>query len=553
MRLSIMLPLIGAAATFAASAGAQTAEPPPASPPPPTPPATTAPAAPAAAPTSSAIQLTTLRDMRDRGVISQEEYDSAIRDIGGSTGEQAAGEGPSLALGRWSTTFYGFIEADAIYDTTQGLNDGAGNAQIPRPNGAAPPLPASQQTYAGSNGQTQFSVRNSRFGVRLKPPGSDSIRTSAMLEMDFLGSQQIGSGTGQVSENAFFTSPLFRLRHAMFRVETPVVDFLVGQYWHLFGWQGVYHPNTVEIQGVPGELYARTPQFRISKTIPTGPMTLEVAVAAMRPPARTSSIPEFTGGVRLAVNEWTGMQTNGATATAVNPASIALTADYRRFQVPAADTVVPTSTVATDAKSIAADAFLPVLPATKDHRDNALSLTGEIVYGAAIQDLYTALNTGVQFPYVPDNTGAANVQTWPQNLDPGMVNYDINVGGFALHPIQWTSYILGLQYYLPALKGKVWVSANYSHTQSRDASFLGSNYSATSDFARTGATNPKAYYFQTSTAQVRAGEDWWDVNVFVDPLPSVRLGLELAEFLDHYVDGLTATSFRGQFSGFFLF
>jgi hypothetical protein len=214
---------------------------------------------------------------------------------------------------------------------------------------------------------------------------------------------------------------------------------------------------------------------------------------------------------------------------------------------------VPTSTVATDAKSIAADAFLPVLPATKDRRDNALSLTGEIVYGAAIQDLYTALNTGVQFPYVPDNTGAANVQTWPQNLDPGMVNYDINTGGFALHPIQWTSYIVGLQYYLPALKGKVWISANYSHTQSRDASFLGSNYSATSDFARTGATNPKAYYFQTSTAQVRAGEDWWDVNVFVDPLASVRLGLELAEFLDHYVDGLTATSFRGQFSGFFLF
>ena len=51
-----------------------------------------------------------------------------------------------------------------------------------------------------------------------------------------------------------------RIRHAMFRVETPVVDVLVGQYWHLFGWQDGYHPNTTEIQGVPGTaLLARAP------------------------------------------------------------------------------------------------------------------------------------------------------------------------------------------------------------------------------------------------------------------------------------------------------
>jgi hypothetical protein len=504
-----------------------------------------------------------LRDMHDRGLISDAEYESAVRDIGASTGEEGAAEAPSLVLGRWSTTIYGFAEADGIYDSTQSFNDLAGNAQVQRPNGAAPPEPASPQTYAGSNAQTQFSVRNSRFGLRVKAPGTESVRASGLLEFDFLGTQTVGYGAGQVTENQFFTSPLLRIRHAMFRVETPVVDVLAGQYWHLFGWQSTYQPNTVEMQGVPGELYSRTPQLRLSKTLHAHPLTVEIAAAAMRPPSRGSVTPEIEGGLRVALDSWTGMTTNGATATSIQPLSIGLSADYRTFEVPAIDTLVPTKTVNTTSTSLAADAFIPVLPATKDKKDNALSLTGEFVYGAGISDLYTGLTGGVTFPFIPNKTAFANVPAWPQNIDNGLVDYDINPGGFALHPIQWTSYILGIQYYLPALKGKVWVSANYSHMQSRDSSFLG-NYSATSDFARagtaaTGGTGVNApvttlaYYYNSSSGQVRAGEDWWDVNLFVDPLASVRVGLEVAEFIDHYVDGFTATSMRGQLSGYFIF
>ena len=509
--------------------------------------------------------------MHDRGVVSDEEYESAMRDVGPSTGEQRGGDAMSLAFGRWSTTFYGFLEGDVIYDSTQSFNDLAGGAQVQRPNGAAAPQPAPQQTYAGSNARTQFSIRNSRFGMRFTPPGSETVRTSGLLELDFLGSQSLGypPAAGQVSENAYFASPLPRIRHAMFRVETPVVDVLVGQYWHLFGWQGAYQPNTVEMQGVPGELYARTPQIRISKTIKAHPITLEIALAAMRPPARDSVIPEGTGGLRLAVDNWTGMQTVGATATSIQPASIALTGDYRRFQVPGIDSLIPTHTVNTQSISVAADAFIPVLPATKERRDNALSLTGEIVYGAGISDLYTGLASGAQFPFIPDtpqtDPNAVNPSpVWPQNIDNGLVDYDINPGGYALHPIQWTSYLIGLQYYLPVLKGKVWVSGNYSHMQSRDGSLLGNNYSGTSDFARSpnpaangvGVNAPvasQAYYFNTSQGQVRSSEDWWDANLFADVARGVRLGLELAEFIDHYVDGFTATNLRVQGSGFFLF
>ena len=144
-------------------------------------------------------------------------------------------------------------------------------------------------------------------------------------------------------------------------------------------------------------------------------------------------------------------------------------------------------------------------------------------------------------------------------LSGGLASPPVGPGtsGFALHPIQWTSYLLGLQYYLPALKGKVWVSGNYSHMQSQNGSLLGFNYWSTADFARpnvaNGGTNPQSYYFNTSAGQVRSSEDWWDANVFVDPLDSLRVGLEFAQFLDHYVDGFTATNNRVQLSGFFIF
>jgi hypothetical protein len=556
MRFSLAALSLGASAFAMASipgrASAQASDAPPAAPAAPAPQGTPAP--------SAFVQATSLRDLHDRGLMSDAEYDSAVRDIGASTGEVKAGDAMSLALGRWSTTIYGFAEADTIYDTTQSFSDLAGNAPVIR--AAAPKDVAGTPytTYGGTTPQTQFSVRNSRFGLRLKPPGNDVVRTSGMLEMDFLGSQSEGYGSGQVTQNTFFTSPTLRIRHAMFRVETPVVDVLVGQYWHLFGWQGVYHPNTVEIQGVPGELYARTPQVRISKTLRAHPITVEIAVGAMRPPSAGSAIPELEGGVRLAVDTWTGMMTNGATATSIQPASIALTGDYRTFVVPAINTLLPTTSVGTSSTSLAADAFLPILPASKEHRDNALSVTGELVYGAGISDMYSGLSGGMQFPFIPNNTGLNTVPVWPQNIDNGLVNYDIT--GFALHPVQWTSYIVGLQYYLPALKGKVWVSGNYSHMQSRDTSFLG-NYSGTSDFARSlSATNGSgvnagisslSYYFQTSAGQVRASEDWWDANVFYEPVPSVRIGLELAEFIDHYVDGYSASNIRAQASGYFLF
>ena len=180
----------------------------------------------------------------------------------------------------------------------------------------------------------QFGARNSRVGLRMKAPEVSGIRVSGVVETDFLGNQSLGYATGQATENQYFTSPLLRIRHMYVKAETNVVDLLLGQTWDLFGWQSAYHPNTVEIQGVPGQIYSRTPQIRLSKTFKTEPVTMEIAAAAVRPPQRDSAWPEGQGGIRIAINGWTGVQTTGAAATSIQPMSIAFTGDVRHIDVP---------------------------------------------------------------------------------------------------------------------------------------------------------------------------------------------------------------------------
>jgi hypothetical protein len=46
---------------------------------------------------------------------------------------------------------------------------------------------------------------------------------------------------------------------------------------------------------------------------------------------------------------------------------------------------------------------------------------------------------------------------------------------------------------------------------------------------------------------------WFDANVFVDPLPNIRFGLEYANFQSKYVSDVLAVNQRVQLSGLLLF
>jgi hypothetical protein len=493
--------------------------------------------------TQSTVDVMTLRVMLQKGILTEAEYDSALRDLADTSGAKAA-ESNSLVIGKWSATLYGFVESDYDFDSTQSYSDFPGNAQVAHPG-----------SYAAGHARSQISVRNSRFGFRFRAPQYHSVRASAQIETDFLGdwaSPTYVAATGQPTENQFFTNPALRVRHAFLKVETPVVDLLFGQTWHIFGWQSTYHPNTVQIQGAPGELYARTPQLRLSKTFSTKDVTFDIALGAMRPPQRDSALPEGEAGLHFAINNWTGVQTAGATATMVSPASIAVTGDLRGFAVAnyptggtlAAPSLKSTYDVAKTGGGIAVDAFLPVIPGSAEHMGNSLSLLGEFVYGQGIGDLYSGLTSGLGMPAlvpVPAGSPAGTASTTAYNpqIDPGLVTVD---GKGNVTVIQWQTIRAGLQYTLPGLDGKMWISGNYANVTSPNAPSLITTTAATATAKAT-----------TNAATIRNSLNWFDVNVMGDLTPAVRLGVEYAYSADKYVDGQTGTNHRVQGSAFYIF
>jgi hypothetical protein len=491
-----------------------------------------------------------LRIMRDKGIITQAEFDSAMHDLQESIGSQAASAEGNAVLGKWSTSVYGFIDADMIYDSTRSFNDLAGASQIQQEG-----VPGS--TAAGANPRWQSSIRNSRFGARLRAPEFNGVRASALFEWDFLGAQlPIATGPYTApannnpapattispspygSESTFFTSPTMRIRHAYVKIETPIVDFLGGQYWSLFGWGPTYQPGTVEYQGVPGEVYSRNPQFRISKSIKAYPITLDLAVAAFRPVQRDGGLPDGQAGLKLSIDSWTGYQSSGQTGTQISPMSIAVSGLLRNVSVN--DFNVATSNTNTKdltLSALAVDAYLPIVPATKSSKDNALSAHGEFTTGYGDADMFTNMNGGVGFPK-PTATAS-----YTPDIDQGIVSFD---GAGGLHGIQWTTYLFGLQYAVPGTAGKLVLTGNYGHMESANSHYY--------TFGSCGVTTNAATMVSTLQAcSVRAAEDWFDANVFADPWPGVRFGVEYANFNDMSVNGIHAINHRGQLAAYFVF
>jgi hypothetical protein len=429
-------------------------------------------------------------------------------------------------MSKFSATVYGFVEADGIYDSTQSFNDLAGNGVITHTPAPTTATPNPTAAYGAENGRTTFSARNSRFGVKLKGPETDTIKTSGIFECDFLGNQPLTSpnpvGTPAVSEASFYTSPTFRMRHYALKMETPYIDVLAGQYWELFGWQSLFHPNTVEMQGVPGQIYSRSPQFRLSHMWKSDAVNVELAGAASRPPQRDSEVPDGQAGIRLAVNNWKGMHTAGAAGSAIDALSIGFSTVGRYFKVPNL-AAAPTKAITINGYGYSIDALIPIIPATDvNHPDNALTLTGSFVYGQATADLYTGLNGGAS------SATLAAPATYPQDFDNGLVAF---TSDGVLHAIRWESVIAGLQYYLPT-PNRMWLSANYSHMYSSDIKALETSSNATKMFNKS---------------------DWVDGNLFVEANSAIRFGLEYAYYQQKFLDGSTGKNSRVQFSAFYIF
>ena len=131
---------------------------------------------------------------------------------------------------------YGFAMMDAGYDFKQVDPDWF---DVVRP----VKLPARQNEF-GADGNTYFSVRQTRFGVKSEVPTSaGALKTQ--FEFELFGT---GSDAGQTT---------FRLRHAYGELG----QFGAGQTWSPFMDIDVF-PNSVEYWGPNGMVFFRNVQFR---------------------------------------------------------------------------------------------------------------------------------------------------------------------------------------------------------------------------------------------------------------------------------------------------
>jgi hypothetical protein len=480
-------------------------------------PAATPPAMPAPAPAvPKGPEWTSLRLLHDKGLISDAELASALKDIG----VMGAGDATTLVLGKLKTTIFGYAEANYIYDSTESCAEFCSNFQIQR-----------SGTYRGNHGRSVFSPRDARLGLRIAAPEEHGIRASGLLEFDFFGPTT-------TTEQGTFSNPVLRIRNSYVKLETPIVDLLLGQTWSLFGWQPFYLLASVQPPGLPGNLFERTPQLRVSKTIKSDAFTTELAIAANRPPQQDSATPEGVAGIRLSFPKWTGQHTGYMVSTTITPASIGISGDLRKFRIPEFAVTPHTGHVRVGG-GVAVDLYLPIVPATKDHKDNALALTGEFSMGSGTSDMYTALGgAGTANASIPPAMMGGAATPYVPNFDAGLAAVDVT-GHIEL--IKWTGYMAGLEFYPAGTGGRLGTVANFGHQESSNAKKVGTAVDAT------GAPVPAAL------ARIRDHEEFYEVGLFFDPTKSTRVAASGSLYDDTYADGEDAKNYSLIMSGWIFF
>lgn len=422
---------------------------------------------------------------------------------------------PSVPADEWKVSPYGFVELDAIHDSTQSFPEAALNLPI-----------AARGTYLGDNAQTQFTAKNSRIGLDARAPSFHGIKLSGRINFDFFGIQPT-----EATDNDFYVLGTMRLRDAYLKANTPVVDVLVGQHPTLFGWGGAgFYPATVAFLGVVGQVYDREPQFRVSKRIGSERgFVVEPAVAALRPAQRQAEAPDLEGGLRLAHHGWLGRTTEGNDRPEVIPVSLGVSGLWRRFAV-AEHLELPRRAITSTGWGLAVNALLPVLPA-KDEDDyrNCLTLTGEFSVGTGIADRYSGLTGGARFPAVPNPSNKLIPPVYVPNIDNGMVTFDADDN---LKTIDWQALVLGIQYYLPVPVVRVWVNGVYARLSS-------SNLAELTPPPNLGDVFTKAEYF--------------DGSLFVGITPSAHVGFGVQHTRQTIGSGATPRNTRVHLATNFFF
>jgi hypothetical protein len=150
---------------------------------------------------------------------------------------------PAAAFAAAEFSLGGFIKLDSYWDSTQNTKNI--NAVVQRNNNGA-----------FTHGNTRFTAQGSRFNFTIKGPKVFGAQTTGFIEMDF------DSTTDQNASASNSYVP--RLRHAMFRLNWPETELLMGQYWSIFcSWYAeAAEDGPLQLGGTPT---ARIPQIRLTQ------------------------------------------------------------------------------------------------------------------------------------------------------------------------------------------------------------------------------------------------------------------------------------------------
>jgi len=368
-------------------------------------------------------------------------------------------EPQSMMFGRFKFTPLNFIEFDAFHDSTQSFQDSfSGNTPIARSVGTNN---SQIGTYAGRNGRTNFTARNTQIGLQIEAPELWRMSALGHCRLDFNG-QQPGTPQNGTTENAFQNSATARLFHCYGLLKTPWVDVLGGLTYSIFGNQPYFFPTSLSFLGIPAEVFTRTAQLRLSHQFETQHVDVLVQAAMARPPQRDAEIPDILGAARIMFNDWKGVRTIGSIGTKVDALAFGASGVLRQFKVQE-DTTDPVLANKIRGWGVSGDVFVPLIPAKSlSEAGNSLSLTGSYTYGTGIADMWLGITGGVKPQVLPPPAGST---VSPQiNIDPGLALYD-EPGHETLHTVTWWSYNIGAQYYLPG-PGNVWIYGNYNYIKS---------------------------------------------------------------------------------------
>ncbi len=162
-------------------------------------------------------------------------------------------DGLNTVMSKLNLTIYGYIKADASYDTANmPTGDYAGYVEQGTEN----------------DGQFNVTARQTRLGMKIAGPESDSVKTSGLVEVDFYSGATANS-----------SQP--RMRHAYVNVDLPEQDLSVrfGQTSDVIS---PLVPTTINylVAWKQGDIGFRRNQFRVTKGFNVGESNRLLMVAA---------------------------------------------------------------------------------------------------------------------------------------------------------------------------------------------------------------------------------------------------------------------------------